>query len=100
MTKSEVYSWRISPRMKRALEEAARRENQSVSTLLERIVEQSLRGGIEGRDGDETVLQEKLHAAGAVSLGQLNGGRAGRSKRIRQDVRGKLLRQHDRARPH
>lgn len=100
MVKSEVYSWRVSPQMKRALEEAARRENQSVSALLERIVSQSFRDGAAGREEEQAALQKRLHAAGMASIGQLNGGRADRSKRVRQDLRRKLRRQHDRARPH
>ena len=38
MMKSEVYSWRLSPAMKSALEEAALKEHATVSMLLERIV--------------------------------------------------------------
>jgi len=36
--KSEVYSWRLSAKMKSDLEAAARREDLSVSALLEQIV--------------------------------------------------------------
>ncbi len=100
MNKSEVYSWRVSPQMKRALEEAARRENQSVSALLERIVSRAFRDGTAGQPEKEIALQKRLHAAGMASIGQLNGGRRDRSTRVRQDLRRKLRRQHDRARSH
>lgn len=98
MTKSEVYSWRVSPHMKRALEEAARRKNQTVAALLEKIVAQSLRSGLHGRKDDEAARQRNLHAAGKSSIGQLNGGRSDRSKRARQELQQKLRRQHDRTR--
>ena len=100
MNKSEVYSWRISPQMKRALEEAARRENQSVSALLERIVSRAFRDGIARQPEKEIALQKRLHAAGMASIGQLNGGRMDRSTRVRQNLRRKLRWQHDRARSH
>jgi hypothetical protein len=100
MVKSEVYSWRLSPQMKRALEETARRENQSVSALLERIVIRAFRDGAAGQPEKEIVLQKRLHAAGMVSIGRLNGGRANRSTHVRQDLRRKLRRQYDRTRSH
>ncbi len=100
MAKSEVYSWRLSTQMKRVLEEIARRQKQSISSLLEKIVIQSLRHGVEGWNEEEAALQERLHAAGLAAIGKLNSGRADRSKRVRTDVRRKLQRQHERARAH
>ena len=37
MKKSEGYSWRVTPEVKAALEQEARREGQSVGGLLEQI---------------------------------------------------------------
>ncbi len=37
MKKSEVYSWRVGPDLKRALEDAARAERTSVAELLNRM---------------------------------------------------------------
>ena len=38
MAKSEVYSWRVAPAMKSALEGVARSEGRSVGALLDEIV--------------------------------------------------------------
>lgn len=92
MAKSEVYSWRVSLQMKRALEETARRQKQSISTLLEKIVAQSFRTGVEGWNEEEAVLQERLHAAGRAAIGKIKSGRTDRSKRVREEVRRKLRR--------
>jgi hypothetical protein len=100
MAKSEVYSWRVSPQMKRALEDAARREKQSVSALLDKIVLQSLHTGAGAWNEEEAALQNRLHAAGLAAIGKINGGRPDRSKRVREVVRHKIRRQHERARPH
>ena len=100
MIKSEVYSWRVSPQMKRALQETARREKQSVSALLERIVNEAFRNGMRGRGEDEAILQKRLHAAGMSAIGKLRTGRSDRSKRVRELVRRGLWQQHGRARTH
>ncbi len=89
MAKSEVYSWRLSSDLKEALEEAARRERQSVSKLLERIVrvwlKQSRRIG--SRDAEEQV---RLHKAAARTLGSIRGGNPNRSERVREDLQFRL----------
>jgi len=100
MAKSEVYSWRVSPQMKRALEETARRQKQSISTLLEKIVAQSFRNDGEGWNEEEAALQKRLHAAGLSAIGKIKSGRTDRSKRVREEVRRKLQRKHERARAH
>ena len=100
MTKSEVYSWRVSPQMKRALEEAARREKQSVSALLDRIVAEAFRNGLRGRDESEAGVQERLHAAGRASIGKLKSGQRDRSERVRDLVERKLRQRHGSARAH
>lgn len=98
MAKSEVYSWRVSSQMKRVLEEVARREKQSISALLEKIVNQFFRHGVEGWNEEEAALQERLHTAGLAAIGKINSGRTDRSKRVREDLRRKLQRKHERAR--
>jgi predicted transcriptional regulator len=70
MKKSEVYSWRVSPELKSALEESARGEQSSVAELLERIVRDWL---LRTRKDDEEV-QERLHEAAAKCFGKLQGG--------------------------
>ena len=100
MAKSEVYSWRVSSQMKRALEETARRQKQSISALLEKIVAQSFRNGVEGWNEEEAALQERLHAAGLAAIGKIKSGRTDRSKRVREEVRRKLQGKNERARAH
>lgn len=100
MAKSEVYSWRVSSQMKRALEEAARRQKQSISSLLEKIVEQSLRNGGEGWNEEEAALQTRLHAAASKWIGQIDSGRRDRSRRVRELVREKLRSRRERTRTH
>ncbi len=100
MSKSEVYSWRLSPEMKRVLEETARRQKQSISALLEKIVTQSFRNGRARWNEEEAALQERLHAAAMAAIGKIRSGRADRSKRVREEVRRKLQRRNERARAH
>jgi hypothetical protein len=100
MAKTEVYSWRVSPHMKRVLEEAARRERQSVSGFLERIVAKSLRTGVHGWRKDEAALQDRLHTSAMKAIGKIRSGRPGRSARVRELVRKKLRCHHARTRPH
>jgi hypothetical protein len=90
MAKTEVYTWRVSPHMKRALEEAARRQKESVSALLDRIVADSLRGGSNSWEEGETALQKRLHAAALKTIGTIRSGRSDRSTRVRELVRRKL----------
>ena len=95
MAKDEVYSWRVTREMKAALEDAARRERASVSSLLERIVRSSLDAARrEGsRDGAE---QRRLHRAAARLFGTLHGGNARRAEQVRRTVRARLARRRAR----
>ena len=100
MAKSEIYSWRLSPQMKRLLEAAARREKQSISILLEKIVTASLQNGMVGQEEEELARQAKLHAAVMPTLGKLKSGQRDRSTRVRELVRRKLRQQRGRSRTH
>jgi predicted DNA-binding protein len=96
MNKTEVYSWRLSPDMKHALEEAARRNHKTVAKLLNHIVEQWLRE-IHAADQDaEETEQRRLHAAAATALGSIQGGDPDRSERARAELRARLARKHGR----
>lgn len=79
MSKREVYSWRLSPKLKTQLEAAAEDEKASVDTILERLVREWLAKRV---PSDEGALSEKedaeqqrrlrerlLKAAGTVSVG-------------------------------
>ena len=89
MTKTEVYSWRLSPDLKNALEEAARRERESVAGLLERITLEWLDRSRFG-DGQDTVIQNELHGAVARTFGTIAGGDPQRSASVQQAVRARL----------
>ena len=89
MAKTEVYSWRLSPDMKAALEEAAREEKENVSKLLERIVKKWLTEPRSG-GGDDGADQRRLHRAARCAIGRIRGGKPSRSANIRRDVRARL----------
>ena len=71
MKKSEVYSWRLSPETKEALEDRARAEKTTMAKLLDRIVG----GWLEHQAADEGAAeQRRLHAAAAKTIGTIRGG--------------------------
>jgi len=88
MGKSEVYSWRVSPELKSALEEAARAEQTSVSKLLDSIVAAWLEQA--ESNGDQEAIQRRLHRAAARTLGKIHGGDPRRAERARELVRRRL----------
>jgi len=88
MRKSEVYSWRVTPEVKAALEHEARREGQSVGGLLERIATEWL---IARRDAtDSADEQVRLHAVASKTLGTIAGGDRERSSAVRTAIRRRL----------
>ena len=94
MEKSEVYSWRIDPRLKSALEDAARTAGTSVSRLLDRIVDEWLRHGgvaMEQREQD-LLIQERAKRY----VGSIHGGDAGRARESSQRVKAILRKKHAR----
>ena len=90
MAKSEVYSWRVAPETKAALEHAARRERSSIGRVLERVVHEWL--GARGQSGDsEETEQARLHAAAARNFGTIRGGNPHRSEQARVLIRQRLV---------
>lgn len=87
MSKTEVYSWRLSREMKVALEEAARREKLSLSGLLEQIVAEWLQGKDLSGGSEEDVVQKRLHQAASQTFGTIQGGDPYRSERARDTLR-------------
>ena len=73
MSKSEVYSWRLSPQLKRQLEEAANAENASIGAILERVMLDwlSTREPSEEADAEE---QRRLHARARKAMGTVSIG--------------------------
>ncbi len=89
MAKTEVYSWRLSPDLKNALEEAARRDRESLAGLLERIALEWLDRSRFG-DGQDIAVQKALHGAAARTFGTIAGGDPRRSESVRRAVRARL----------
>ncbi len=82
--RTSVYSWRLDPERKAALEEAARREGTTVSELLDRATDALLRASDSANDeAYQTELHEKLQK----SIGALAQGRGGHAARVREVVR-------------
>ena len=86
--KSEVYTWRVSPTVKAALEEAARREGRTVSQVLDEIVAQKLEAV--KADPGETDEQRRLHELAGTFAGCLSGSDPRRAAQARERVRARL----------
>ena len=95
MGKSEVYSWRTSPRVKMALELEARRQGASVAAVLDRIAQEWLDVRQSTRAPEETE-QARLHAAAARTFGTISGGRPKRAELACEAVRQRLARRRER----
>jgi hypothetical protein len=93
MSKSEVYSWRLSPRLKAELEEAAGAEQKSVAQLLEQIAEDWLEHSRD-RGGDDRERQQRIREAAMKSVGAIRGDDPGRAENARSEVRSRLARRH------
>ncbi len=95
MGKSDVYSWRIAPETRAALELEARREGTSIAALLDRIVRDWLRRRRRA-PGPEDAEQARLHAAASKTFGTIAGGDRRRAERARAAVRERLARRRGR----
>ncbi|MBI1816467.1 MAG: hypothetical protein HYR72_15925 [Deltaproteobacteria bacterium] len=89
MAKSEVYSWRVAPETKAALEHAARRERSSIGRLLDRVVHEWL-ADLRVRSGGDGSEQARLHAAAVRTLGVIRSGNQRRSEEARELIRRRL----------
>lgn len=95
MAKTEVYSWRVEPATKQALEEEARRQGVSLADLLERIVRSWLAAKSGGGADDESE-QARLRRSLLETVGTIEGGDPERSTTVRARVRRKLVKASDR----
>jgi len=93
MAKSEVFTWRLSPELKGALERRARKEGRSVAGLLDRVVQDWLRNG--KSDADDEAEQERLRREAAKYLGALSGGNPRRAETARETIRERLRQAHE-----
>lgn len=93
MSKTAVYSWRLSPELKLALAEAARKNRESTAELLERIARDWL---TRSASPEDEATQRRLHARAASFLGTIEGGDAGRATNARELIRARLARRRER----
>jgi hypothetical protein len=95
--KTEVYSWRLSPQLKRDLERAARDEGVPISGLLERISQDWL---AERRREDEAaqarIWKRVERCIGAISM----GGGPWTNDKVRKVIQDRLAKKYDRERSH
>jgi hypothetical protein len=91
MAKNVVYSWRLSPETKAALEHEARGEGISLAGLLDKISADWL-GRRRSENGEDSAEQQRLHLAAEKLFGAINGGDPQRSVRSREIIRAKLAR--------
>jgi hypothetical protein len=92
--KTEVYSWRLSAERKSELEQEARREGTSLSTLLDRVTADWLaerRNGHSGDDAEQAAIRKRALAA----IGSIRGGDPTRSARTSELVREIITRKHE-----
>ena len=89
MAKTEVYSWRVDPRIKMALEAEARAQGTTLAEVLDRIAKQWLEARKQ-RNGDDEAEQARLHAAAAKCFGTLSMGDPHGSEKVRETVRKRL----------
>lgn len=85
--KTDVYSWRLTPSKKNALEDRARREGTSLAQLLDRVTAEWL----EARNGEiDPVEQIRLHAAVRKTLGAISGKNHRRAEQAKPTIRKRL----------
>ena len=91
MAKSEVYSWRLDPDTKMALETEARRQGRSLAELLDHIAQQWLSDGTRKNDDEE---QARINAAVAKCFGSISAGPEF-SENVREKVRKRVKDRHE-----
>jgi hypothetical protein len=98
MSKSEVYSWRVSTRLKAQLEAAAREEKADVGAILERVVREWLAKRPRPLTAEEDAEeQRRLHARARRAIGTVSiGGPSATNAEVRR-VMGEILEAKHRA---
>jgi hypothetical protein len=89
MSRSEVYSWRLEPDLKRRLQAAAREEGTSVGSLLDRIARDWLR-----EQPSREEQQRRLHAEALKVIGTISSGNRYGSERVKDVVRQRIFEKH------
>jgi hypothetical protein len=91
--KTEVYSWRLSAERKAALEEEARREGISLSSLLDSVTANWLADRRNGHADDEAE-QAAIRKRAMAAIGSVRSGDPTRSARTSELVREIVARKH------
>ncbi|HME32298.1 MAG TPA: hypothetical protein VKG65_06060 [Terriglobales bacterium] len=95
MAKTEVYSWRVDPQTKMALESEARSQGMTLAGVLDRLAKQWLEMQKQ-QNGDDEAEQARLHAAAAKCFGTLSMGDPRGSEKVRETVRKRLQERYGR----
>ncbi len=90
--KDKVYSWRLDEELKLALEDAARRENKSVSSLLEVIVHDWLSSN--SANDDDEQIQQQLQKSALACAGLIKDSDPELAEQASARVQEKLKRKH------
>lgn len=91
MAKTDVYSWRLDPATKAALEDAARERKVSVAAVLDEIVAEWMAGR---ENGEGIEGQRRLHRAASRFVGSIAGGDPARAESSRDRLRERLKWRH------
>lgn len=89
MSKSEVYSWRMTPALKADLEAAAQAEKTNVASVLERLVRNWL--ATRRLSDEEDAEQQRLRAAVIAAAGKYKGPAASATKERVRHIMGQQL---------
>ena len=92
--KTEVYSWRVSPDLKTALEREARRRKISLSAVLDLATQELLVKSSAENDNEEE--QRRLQQAAAKYFGIFTSGKSRRSASVGPAMRQRLRRRYGR----
>jgi hypothetical protein len=93
MAKTEVYSWRLAPEKKAALEAEARAAGKTIAEVLDTLSAEWLAGR---RSEDDEAEQRRLHAAVGKTIGTASIGNPRLSETVEQEMHRQLKRQHGR----
>ncbi len=91
MAKTEVYSWRLTPDRKAALEAEARAAGKTIAELLDALSGEWLAGR---RGEDDEAEQRRLHEAAAKFVGAISGDDPHRSENVSTLMRQALRRKY------
>jgi hypothetical protein len=90
MSKSEVYSWRLSSELKRQLEEAASAEKASIGAILDRVMRDWLRTR-EPSEEKDAEQQRRLHERARKAMGTVSIGLGPYTNKRVREVMGEYL---------